>query len=268
MLKILFLGDINGEIGRKTVKKLLPKLKRSLKPDLIFANAENAAHGKGVTEETLKELLSYGIDGFTMGDHAFDKEKKAELYDQHKYPIIRPANFSAAVPGNGFMVIEKHQQKILLINLIGRVFMHMDYDCPFRKIDEILAANNLEAKTFSAIIVDMHAEATSEKIALGHYLDNRVSMVLGTHTHVLTADQKISTHGTGYITDIGMVGAADGVIGVDKENIIKTFLTQIKHPHVLLETGKAILNGVLFTIDPKSKKTLDIKPIIEYTNIK
>jgi metallophosphoesterase (TIGR00282 family) len=268
MLKILFLGDINGEIGRKAVKKILPKLKKELKPDLIIGNAENIAHGKGATEDTLKELMKYGISYFTMGDHAFDKDKKSELYETGKYPIVRPANFPDGAPGVGFTIIEIQKQKVLLINLLGRVFMHMDYDCPFHKIDEILALNNLEPAKFSAIIVDMHAEATSEKIAMGHYLNGRVSMVLGTHTHVMTADQKISSQGTGYISDVGMVGAADGVIGVEKESIIKTFLTQIKSTHVMPETGKAILNGLFFTIDSKTKKTVEIKSIIEYTNIK
>jgi len=268
MLKILFIGDINGKIARETIKKLLPEIKTKYRPDLVIANAENAAHGKGVTESTLQELMSYGIDWFTNGDHAFDKDKFINQVYESELPIIRPANYSSEAPGKGYVIIEAKKLRILLINLIGRVFMSMDYDCPFKKINSILEEIALSEKKLSAIIVDIHAEATSEKVAMGHYLDGRVSAVVGTHTHVMTADQKITKNGTAYITDVGMVGSDEGVIGVKKENIINTFLTQIKLPHVIPETGKSILNSVLITIDPKNKKAIEIKPIIKYTNIK
>jgi hypothetical protein len=264
MSNILFIGDINGKIGRKTVAKILPKLKKSQKIDLVFANAENAAHGVGVTEETLKELVEAGVDYFTTGDHAFDKIKQVDCYE--KFPIIRPANYPAEVPGQGYCLITESEHKILLVNLLGRVFMSGDYDCPFRKIDEILAM--FAKENLSAIIIDIHAEATSEKISLKHYLDGRVSAVLGTHTHVMTADAEISKNGTAYITDVGMVGFADGCIGIDKEGIIKTFLTQIKYSHSIPEKGRAIFNSVLLTIDPKNKKAKQIKPIIKTINIK
>ncbi|MFA5197647.1 MAG: TIGR00282 family metallophosphoesterase [Patescibacteria group bacterium] len=263
MINILFIGDINGKIGRKAVAKILPKLKRSEKIDLVIANAENAAHGVGVTEETLKELTKAGIDYFTTGDHAFDKIKQVDCYE--KFPIIRPANYPAGVPGEGYIILTKGKHKILLANLVGRVFMSGDYDCPFRKIDEILAM--FAKENLSAIIIDIHAEATSEKISLKHYLDGQVSAILGTHTHVMTADAEISDKGTAYITDVGMAGFADGCIGVDKEDIIKTFLTQIKYPHSFPEKGRAIFNSVLLTIDPKNKKTKKIKPIIKLIDI-
>jgi metallophosphoesterase (TIGR00282 family) len=273
MLKILFIGDINGKIGRKAVAKLLPGIKKEVKPDLVIANAENSAHGSGVTENTLKELQASGIDWMTNGDHAFKTLKQLELYN--KYPILRPANYSHNVPGRGYAIITIGSRRpggtsknILLINLIGRVFMHLDYDCPFRKLNEILANPILPEKKLSAIIVDIHAEATSEKTAMGHFADGKVSAVLGTHTHIMTADYKVTEKGTAYITDVGMVGAADSCLGVDKENIIKTFLTQIKYPHVIPEKGPAIFNSVLITINPKTVKATSIKPITKIINIK
>lgn len=268
MIKILFIGDINGKIGREAVKKILPKLKGQLKPNLIIANAENAAHGTGVTPSSLKELMEAGVDCFTLGDHAFDKEKQFRECLENSLPVIRPANFPPTAPGTGQTIINAGKHKILIINLLGRVFMSMGYDCPFRKLDEILAQNDFAKQKLSAIIIDMHAEASSEKIALGHYADGRVSAVLGTHTHVMTADEKITEKGMAYITDAGMVGAADECIGVDKENIIKIFLNQIKFPHVIPEKGKAIFNAVLVTVNSKSGKATNIKSITKLIEIK
>jgi len=263
-MKILFIGDINGKIGRRAVAKILPKLKKENKPDLVIANADNIAHGSGVTEETLKEATAIGIDCFTNGDHAFNRIKQADCYD--KMPIIRPANFPPNVPGRGFTEIKTRAGSLLLINLIGRIFMSENYDCPFRKVDEILAT--FTRKKPSAIIVDIHAEATSEKVSLGYYLDGRVSVVLGTHTHIMTADQNITSKGTAYITDVGMVGAAGESIGIDKEGVIKTFLTQIKYPHVIPEKGRVIFNSVLININLKTGKAENIKPITKFVNIK
>lgn len=264
MLKILFIGDICGKLGRKAIKELLPNLKKDLKPDLVIANAENIAHGTGVTDLTLKEILDAGVDYCTNGDHAFDQPKQIVIYE--KLPVLRPANFPPSAPGKGYVVIEKDGRKILLINLVGRVFMSMDYDCPFRKLDEILA--NLPDKNLSAIIIDIHAEATSEKISLKYYADGKASAILGTHTHIPTADAEITAKGTAYITDVGMTGFADGCIGIGKENIIKMFLTQVKQEHIIPETGKAILNGVLITIDPKTKKAVEIQQITKFIEIK
>lgn len=265
MLKIIHIGDINGKIGRKTVAKIVPKLKKELKPDLIIANAENAAHGSGVTEAVIKELLDAGIDYMTTGDHAFDRPTQLDIFE--KYPIIRPANFPPDNPGMGYALITKNDKKILLINLLGRVFMHMDYDCPFRKIDEILANSSLPKDSLSAIIVDIHAEATSEKAALGHYLNGKVSAILGTHTHIMTADEKILSKGTAFITDVGMVGAYDSCLGVDFDNIIKTFLTQVKYQHNIPEKGLAIFNAVMVTVDSKNRQAKSIKPIIKTIKI-
>ncbi|MBU0637165.1 MAG: TIGR00282 family metallophosphoesterase [Patescibacteria group bacterium] len=262
MLKILFIADIVGKIGRMTINKLLPKLKKEYCPDLVIANAENLTHGKGLTKDTIEEMMKAGIDWFTNGNHAFSN-KTEKLYTNN-FPVLRPANYPINTPGNGYSIINVKEQQILLINLIGRIFMPMNYDCPFAKLNEILSS--LANKNLSAIIVDMHAEATSEKIALRHYIDGKVSALVGTHTHVMTADQMITDQGTSYLTDVGMVGLANGIIGVDKENVIKTFLTQIKYPHVMSETGPAIFNAVLLSINPKTQKTQKIKPIIKFIN--
>lgn len=266
MLKILFIGDIVGRIGREAVAAILPSLKKKYKIDLVIANAENAAHGSGVTEDIAKELMAAGIGFMTTGDHAFRGEKKLELFD--RLPILRPANFPPGVPGRGHAVFKAGRHNILLINLIGRVFMKMDYDCPFRKIDEILANADLPVDKLSAIIIDIHAEATSEKTAFRHYVDGRVSAVLGTHTHIMTADAGLSGLGTAYITDTGMAGAAGGCLGIDKENIIKTFLTQIKYPHAIPEVGEAEFNAVLVNIDEKTRKTQMIEPIKKFITMK
>ncbi len=263
-MKILFIADIVGRIGRQAVVKILPKLKKQYKLDLVIANADNIAHGAGVTEGTIKELMEAGVDYFTNGDHAFDRIKQADCYES--MPIIRPANFSKEVPGKGYDVILVGEHKILLINLIGRVSMKQNYDCPFRKLDGILAS--FANKNLSAIIVDIHAEATSEKVCLGHYTDGRASAVLGTHTHIMTADSKITDKDMAYITDVGMVGAADESLGVAKEDLIKTFLTQVKYPHVIPEKGKAIFNAVMVEIDPKTAKAKKIKPITKFIEIK
>jgi len=254
MLKILFIGDVVGKIGRRMVEKALPEMKKRIKPDLVIANAENAAHGSGITLAAIKDLAAAGVDYFTLGDHAFDKLKQFKEANDNFSSIVRPANFPPGLPGDGFKEIETRKGKVLLINLIGRVFMSMDYDCPFRKLDEILANNDLPKKKYSAIIVDIHAEATSEKVALSHYAADRISAMAGTHTHIQTNDCEVKASGQAYITDIGMTGAKDECIGVNKEGIIRTFLTQVKETHSLLENGQAILNAVLITINPKTAR--------------
>lgn len=259
MLNILHIGDINGSIGRKAVEKILPSLKKKYKLDFVIANADNIAHGSGVSEVTLNELMQAGVDFFTNGDHAFSKTKNLDCYD--KLPIVRPANYSKDVPGKGYDVIKVGKYNILIISLIGRVFMKMDYDCPFHKIDEILAQKTLLKNKLSAIIIDMHAEATSEKVCFKHYVDGRVSAVVGTHTHVQTADSEISEEGTAYITDVGMVGARNESLGVEKESLIQTFLDQIKYPHVIPKKGQAMFNAVMISINMKTGKAAAIKAI-------
>ena len=265
-MNILFIGDIVGKIGRKTIGKILPKLKKVKKIDFVIANAENAAHGSGMTVKTTEELLSYGIDFITSGDHAYRRLKQVEIFD--KYPVIAPANFSRAPISAGYKLITIKKKNILIINLIGRALMKTAFECPFYKLDEILVNFPLPSKNLSAIIVDIHAEATSEKVCFGHYADGRVSAVLGTHTHIMTADCKITKNNTAYITDVGMVGMAEGSLGIEKEDIIKSYLDNIKRTHTISETGKAILNAVLVNIDEKRGKAINIKPITKYIEIK
>jgi 2',3'-cyclic-nucleotide 2'-phosphodiesterase len=262
----LFIGDIVGRIGRKAVAKILPKLKRDKAIDLVIANAENSAHGAGITEEIINELRDIGVDVFTTGDHAFDNRKNLEIFD--KFDIIRPANFSPRAPGRGYLIFSVKGKNVLVINLIGRVFMSLDHECPFRELDEILANSDLPIKKISAIIIDIHAETTAEKINLGYYAAGRASAVLGTHTHIMTADAKILSGGTAYITDTGMAGAADESLGIGKAGTLEAFLTQIKQPHVIPERGLAIFNAVLIDVNTKTARARSIKPITQFINIK
>lgn len=264
MLNILFIGDINGKIGRRTIETLLPELKRELKPDLVIANADNLAHGNGVSETALKEMAAAGINAFTGGDHCFGNMASLKLYDSDPR-LLRPANYSKFAPGRGQTVIDINGHKILLISLLGQIFMPRNFNNAFAEADNIL--DNLANAGLSAIIIDMHAETTSEKIALFHHLNGKASAILGTHTHVMTADAQVSQSGTAFITDVGMTGFADGVLGLEKDGIIKTFFTQIKQPRLIPEKGRAILNAVFLTIDAKTKKTVFIKPITKFTNI-
>ncbi len=260
-MKILFIGDIVGRIGRETVGKILPKLKKEKKIDLVIANAENSAHGSGITERIIEELEQYGVDCFTMGDHALRRKKQKGLYALKN--IVRPANFPPGAPGSGYTLFPVKNGNVLIINLIGRVFMKADYDCPFRKIDEILANVDLQEDNIFAIIIDIHAEATSEKVALKHYVNSRVSAILGTHTHVQTADSQITKEGTAFITDVGMVGASDSSLGIDKDGVINSFKSQIRETHVIPKSGPSIFSAVLLNIDTKTRKTKKIQNIIQ-----
>lgn len=258
MLTLLFLGDIVGVVGRKAVQMVLPELRKEYSPDLIIANAENAAHGKGITEPTAQELFAAGIDWLTMGDHAFDKPSHVAVCYGGAMNIIRPANYQKDAPGRGSAVIPTAQGDILLVNLLGQVFMSRHFDSPFEKWQEI--SSLFTGKKFSAIIIDIHAEATSEKIAFKQFIDGQVSALLGTHTHIQTADSHLTSAQTGYITDVGMTGYADGVIGVMTKPVLTTFLTRMTHPHELPETGQAVVQGVKLVIDPATAHCLEIQP--------
>lgn len=259
ILKILFFGDIVGEIGREAIKKVILGYKKKYNPDFIMANVENLAHGKGATQKTLQEMLEAGINFFTSGNHIWSKKEIFKVFEEKKIPLIRPANYPPIVPGEGYKVVEIGTKKLLVVNLLGRVFIQEDTDCPFRKIDEIL--KKFSKEKLAGIIIDFHAEVTSETVALGFYLDGRVSAFLGTHTHIPTADNKILPQGTAYLTDVGMVGAKDSVLGVDKKNIIKTFLTQIRFEHEIPKEGICTVNAVLIEIETKTKKAISIKRI-------
>jgi len=265
MLKILMFGDISGRVGRKAIAKILPSLKKKFDPDLVIANVENIAHGLGVTAKTLQEISEAGVDFFTSGDHIFDKREAVEILERKDTNLLRPANYPPGVPGVGAKLFEIGTKQVLVINLMGRVFLKNQYDCPFRKADEIL--EEYKNENLAAIIVDFHAEATSEKNGLAQYLDGRASAVLGTHTHVGTDDWQILDGGTAFVTDIGMVGAKDSILGVQKEGIIKTFLTQISEVHEIPEEGVCIVNAIYLEIDPKTKLAKKIKKVREEVKI-
>ncbi|TSA46342.1 YmdB family metallophosphoesterase [bacterium] len=214
-----------GKAGRAVVKKTLPDLRAEHNPDLVLANAENLAHGKGINLKTITEMFDAGIDFFTSGNHVFDKAEAKLVFEKFPDKIIRPANFDDSLPGAGFKVIETKGQKVLIANLNGQVFMEKQYEGttanPFKKYDEIL---NLVGRDAVIRILDLHAEATSEKRGMGFWCDGRLSLFVGTHTHVQSADAQILPQGTGYITDLGMVGAAQSIIGISRESALKRFL--------------------------------------------
>ncbi len=246
MAKILFIGDVVGKPGRKILREVLPQWKAKYQPDVTIVNVENLAHGKGVTPATLAEVEALGVDCFTSGNHIFNKNQLSVACFE-KYPkLIRPANYGGQLAGYGYYRFSANGQQYLAINLNGQVFMENQFDGeisnPFFAIDKILEQ---EAQKGDIILVDFHAEATSEKVALGYYLDGRVAGVFGTHTHVPTADARILSHGTAHITDVGMTGALNGVIGVKKENVLKKFLEQGKFINELEEDGTLQINGVL-----------------------
>lgn len=263
-MKIIFFGDIVGQPGREAIKQILPKWKKEYQPDLVIANGENMAHGTGITEKTLDEVLRAGIDLVTLGDHTWKQKEVTALLEDKDIPLIRPANFPPNLPGQGYRLIEIRTKKILVINLIGRVFMKQQYDDPFRMADQILEQNEEKA---DIIIVDWHAEATAEKACLGWYLDGRVSAVLGTHTHIPTADERILPKGTAYISDVGMVGVMDSILGRNKESSIKRFLTQT-NIHLEVAEGPVEVDAVLLEISNKAKvkKIKRIREIVQETD--
>lgn len=255
-MKILFIGDIVGKPGRKALKEGLSRIAEKVKADFVIANVENAAGGFGITQEVGEEIFSLGVDVLTSGNHIWDK-KEAVTYITRESRLLRPANYPEGVPGHGSLVVKSQDgDKVAVLNISGRVFMS-PMDCPFR-----VAKGEVEKlkKETNIIIVDFHAEATSEKIAFGKFLDGEVSAVIGTHTHVQTADETILPQGTAYITDAGMTGPLDSVIGIKKEQIIEKFLTQIP---VRFETAKGptILAAVIIDINSKTGRAAGIQRI-------
>jgi len=255
MSKILFIGDVVGKPGRKALREVLPQWKEKYKPDVTIVNVENLAHGKGVTPATLAEVEELGVDCFTSGNHIFDKKEQVKESFQMYDKLIRPANLSASSLGYGFYRFAKGEQQYLVINLHGLVFCEKFFDGaltnPFTRIDELLLN---ETQKGDIIIVDFHAEATSEKKTMGFYLDGRVSAVLGTHTHIATADAHILKKGTAYITDVGMVGSRDSALGTKFENALVKFLDPAaKFINEMEEEGMMQINGVLMEFDENQK---------------
>lgn len=271
-MRILVIGDVFAKPGREAVKQVLPALRKELKIDLVIANAENSHHGKGVSSGKIDEMKASGVDFFTSGNHIWKIEEIFDHMNEDDYPLIRPANYVEGSPGRGYAVIEipggkLKGSKILVINLSGRVFMPGNPDDPFRKAESILEKVKEEGlelgKNLAAIIVDMHAEAGSEKMALAHFLDGRISLLYGTHTHIPTADEQILVGGSGYLTDVGMTGVVDSVIGAGKKEIIEGFLTQMPVKHQVAE-GPTVFNSLLIDIEETTGLPSKIERIQKY----
>jgi len=262
-MKIIFFGDIVGRPGREALAKIISQLRKEFKPDLIVANGENLAHGKGITKKSFEEVIGAGVDLVTSGDHIWAQKEVIGLLEDKDIPLLRPANYPPSLPGNGYKILEIGARRVLVINLMGRVFFNQNLDCPFRKADEILEEFKEKA---DVVIVDFHAEATSEKKALGCYLDGRVSAILGTHTHVPTSDGQILPEGTAYISDVGMVGVKNSILGAKKEVALHHFLTQMPFKYEIAEDNLVEANGVFIEIDTSTGKALKIENIQRLIN--
>lgn len=243
----MFLGDVVGRPGRRAIQQCLPALIESHNPTFTVVNGENAAAGFGITAEVGGDLLKAGADVITLGNHAYHHRDGA-AFISHERSVIRPANFPEGAPGRGMTLCKKGEVSLAVINLCGRIFMDQ-YDDPFRSADRLIS----EAGTCN-ILVDFHAEATSEKVAFAHYVDGRVSAVVGTHTHVQTADERILAGGTAYITDVGMCGPQDSVIGMDKEIILRKFLTLLPQRFQVAD-GPSTVCGVIIDLDASGRAT-------------
>jgi 2',3'-cyclic-nucleotide 2'-phosphodiesterase len=253
-MKILFIGDVVGKPGRKAVRELLPRIVADWAIDFVIANCENAASGFGVTRDIIEELYENHIDVLTSGNHIWDKKEVMDYIGEYE-ALLRPANYPQEVPGHGSIIMPHPSGDYIgIVNLLGRVFMQ-PLECPFRVAIKEIERLKKKAKI---IIVDIHAEATSEKIALGWYLDGHVSAVIGTHTHVQTADERILPGGTAYLTDAGMTGSFDSVIGIKKDLILDRFLTQLPNKFEVAK-GDVRLQGVVLNIEEVSGKSLSVE---------
>lgn len=252
-MRILFIGDIVGQPGRQAVAQILPKLKEELSPVFVIANGENAAGGLGITKDIALDLYQYGVDVITLGNHVWAK-KEVYSYIDSEPAILRPANYPDGVPGRGSAIYSAPGgESAGVISICGRVFME-PLENPFTTADRIVDAMKPDT---DVILIDFHGEATSEKCAFGWYMDGRVSAVVGTHTHVQTADEKVLPQGTAYITDVGMTGPVNSVIGVKTDIILSKFLTQMPGKHEIAE-GDSLFCAVLINVDPSSGKAIDI----------
>ncbi len=254
-MKILTIGDVVGSSGINELKTKLKEIKESENIDFIIVNGENSAEGMGITEKNFNDIISQGVDVITMGNHTWGKKDIFKFIDNPK--IIRPANYPEGVVGKGYNIYKCNDKKIAVINLIGRVDINILTENPFLRAKKIIEKIKNQV---DIIIVDFHAEATAEKIALGYYLDGKVTAIFGTHTHVQTADEKILPKGTAYITDIGMTGPKHSVIGMDIKASIKRFETTLPERYKIAE-GECIFNGVIFEVDDETSKVKSIKRI-------
>ena len=256
-MRILFIGDIVGQPGRMILQRNISKIKEKYKPDFIIVNGENSAGGRGMTPKIANFYKELGVDVVTSGNHIWANKEIFEFMRTSNF-VLRPANYPAACPGVGYTVISKEGNYLAVVNLQGRVFMRDCLDCPFKAIDSLLTFLNTKTRN---IVIDFHAEATSEKLALAYYLEGKVSAVIGTHTHVQTADERVLPGGTAYITDLGMVGSLNSMIGMKKEPIINSFLTQMPMRFEVATNPPYIVCGVSVDIDLETSKAINIQRI-------
>lgn len=255
---IIHIGDVVGKLGRLALTRVLPELIDEHSPGFVVVNGENAAGGVGITEDTANVIFEAGADCITTGNHVFSQREAETLVDKDRR-VLRPANYPPGTPGSGSVVLPALEAgvEVGVINLCGRVFMR-ELDCPFRRADEIVGWMREETRV---IVVDMHAEATSEKQALAHHLDGRVSAVIGTHTHVQTADERVLPGGTAYLTDAGMTGGTAGIIGVEPEAVLRRFRTQMPARFEPPRSGPAVVAGLLVDVDPETGKAREVRRI-------
>ncbi|MFV0558250.1 MAG: TIGR00282 family metallophosphoesterase [Enterococcus sp.] len=255
-MRLLFIGDVVGSLGREMITEYIPRLKKKYRPQVTIVNGENAAAGRGITEKIYKKFLQDGADVVTLGNHSWDNRDIFEFIDEAK-KLVRPANFPAGVPGQGIAYIKVNQLELAVINMQARSFM-ATIDDPFTKMDELLAEAR---KRTPLIFVDFHGETTSEKQAMGWYVDGRVSAVVGTHTHVQTNDARILPQGTAYLSDVGMTGPYDGILGMKREAVITRFLTSLPQRFEVVEEGRTILSACVIDLDEKTGQAKKIEPI-------
>jgi 2',3'-cyclic-nucleotide 2'-phosphodiesterase len=258
ILKVLAIGDTYGEPGRKAVERVVTQMKQSGQADFVVCNAENTADGSGITEKIARELFAIGCDVITCGDHAFDRRKDVEEFLKKDKRMLRPANFPKVLPGQGSCVVECKGVKFGVIHVAGQVFMRYHFASPFLTVDE--EYEKVKKEGAQVVLVDMHCEATSEKWAMSWYMDGRAAAVFGTHTHVQTADERVTAKGTAAISDLGMTGPYDSIIGAKKEPIIQRFLTQVNVRKEVAE-GDVRLCGALITVDSLTGKATAIERV-------
>ena len=254
-MRVLAVGDLVGESGVRKLKEILPKLRQEAKIDFVIVNAENSAGGMGITTAIFNDLKRLNINAITMGNHTWGKKDIFTFIDDDL--INRPANYSRGVVGKGYHIYNKNGKNICVVNLIGRTDMGVQSDNPFSKMEDIL--NEVKGKA-DIIIVDFHAEATAEKIAMKHFLDGKVTAIFGTHTHVQTADEEVTAKGTAYITDIGMTGPKNSVIGMDVDASVKRFVTSLPERYKLAE-GNCILNGCIIEINDENCRAISVERV-------
>ena len=254
-MKILAVGDLVGENGVRKLKEILPKLRQEAKIDFVIVNAENSAGGMGITTAIFNDLKRLNVNAITMGNHTWAKKDIFSFIDDEL--MNRPANYSRGVVGKGYHIYKQNEKNICVVNLIGRTDMGVQSDNPFSKMEDIL--NEVKGKA-DIIIVDFHAEATAEKIAMKHFLDGKVTAIFGTHTHVQTADEEVTAKGTAYITDIGMTGPKNSVIGMEVNASIKRFVTSLPERYKLAE-GSCIFNGCIIEINDENCRAISIERI-------